>query len=77
MIEPIFRKTNRLFVLSFKNGDADSPRNFFDECCMPLVEMKDINALNHFLISQLKTRKKHMKDVSKFQEMMTIQHEIY
>ena len=34
-----------MFVLSFKNGDDDSSRNSFDECYIPLVEIKDFNAL--------------------------------
>ena len=37
-IDPTFRNNNRLFVLPFKNGDND---NYY----MPLVEIKDFNAL--------------------------------
>ena len=54
LIDPIFRNVNRLFVLSFKNGDDDTTRYSFDEYYMPLVEIKDFNALidnNHFFIS--------------------------
>ena len=32
-------------MLSFKNGDDDPIRNSFDEYYMPLVEIKDFNAL--------------------------------
>ena len=33
--------------------------------------------INHFLISQQKANKKHMKKFSKYQEMMTIKQIIY
>ena len=45
MINPTFRNIYRLFVLSFRNGDDDPTRNSFDEYYMPLVEIKDFNAL--------------------------------
>ena len=45
MIDPTFRNINRLFVLSFKNGDDDPTRNSFDEHYMPLIEIKDFHAL--------------------------------
>ena len=32
-------------LLSFKNGDDDPAKNYFDEYYMPLVEIKDFNAL--------------------------------
>ena len=69
-----------MFVLSFKNGDDDPTRNYFDEYYMSLVELRDFNALienKPFLISQWKTNKKRIKNVSKFQEIMIIQQEIY
>ena len=53
-IKQIFRNINRLFVLSFKNGNDDPTRDSF-EYYMPLVEIKDFIALiviNHFLINQ-------------------------
>ena len=31
LIQPILRNINRLFVLSFKNGDDDPTRYFFDQ----------------------------------------------
>ena len=37
LVDPTFININRLFVLSFKNGDYDSTRNYFDEYYMPLV----------------------------------------
>ena len=64
MIDPTFTNVNRLFVLSFRNGDDYSIRNSFDEYYMPLVEIKNFNALiNNKLFSdyQLKTNKKRMK----------------
>ena len=36
LIHPIFRITNRLFVLSLKNGNDDPIRHFFGKCCMLL-----------------------------------------
>ena len=34
-----------MFVLSFKNGNDDPSRDSFDKYYMPLVEIKDFNAL--------------------------------
>ena len=45
LIDPAFRNINIFFVLSFKNGNDDPTRNSFDEYYMPLVEIKDFNAL--------------------------------
>ena len=45
LIDPTLRDINRLFVLSFKNGDDDPTRNYFDEYYMPLVEIKYFNAV--------------------------------
>ena len=36
---------DRLFVLSFENGDDEPTRNSFDKYHMPLIEIKDFNAL--------------------------------
>ena len=44
LIDPTFRNINRLFVLSFKNGNNDPTRDFFDKYYMQLVEIKDFNA---------------------------------
>ena len=55
LIDPTFRSINRLFVLSFKNGNNDPTRDSFNKYCMTLVEIKDFNALidrKSFLISQ-------------------------
>ena len=43
MIDPTLSNINRLFVLSFKNGDGDPTRNSFDKYYMPSVEIKDFN----------------------------------
>ena len=40
LIDPTHRNINRLFVLSFKNGNDGPTRNYFDEYYMPLVERK-------------------------------------
>ena len=45
LIDPTFRNINRLFVLSFKNGDDDPARYSFDQYYMSLVEIKDFNTL--------------------------------
>ena len=45
LIAPRFRNINKLFVLSFKNGDNDSTRDSFEKYYMPLVEIKDFNTL--------------------------------
>ena len=45
MIDPAFRKINRLFFISFKNGNDDPARDSFDNFYIPLVEIKDFNAL--------------------------------
>ena len=45
VIDQTFRNINTLFVLSFKNGDDDPTRNYFHEYYIPLVEIKDFNAL--------------------------------
>ena len=54
MIDATFRNINRLFVLSFKNNGNDPARDSFDKYYIPLVEIKDFNALidnKHFFIS--------------------------
>ena len=47
MIDPTVKNIKSLFVLSFKNGDDDPTRNSFDEYYIPLVEIKDLDALIH------------------------------
>ena len=45
---------------------------------MPLVKIKDFNALmNHFSINLKKINKKRMKNLTKCQETVIIQHETY
>ena len=45
MIDPKFTNIKQLFVLSFKNGGNDTERESFVKYYMPLVEIKDSNAL--------------------------------
>ena len=45
LIDPTFRNIDRLFVLSFKNGNDDPTRSSLDKYYIPLVEKKDFNAL--------------------------------
>ena len=55
LVDPTFSNINRLFVLSFKNGNNNPTRNSFDRYYIPLVEIKVFNALidnKPFLISQ-------------------------
>ena len=75
-LQTIFRNINRLFVLSFKNGNDDPTRDSFNKNYMPLGKIKDFNAsvTNKPFFDQWV--KKHMKNLSKCQEMMTIQQEI-
>ena len=45
LIDPVFRNSNKLFVLSFKNDNNDHTRDSFNKYYMLLVEIKDLNAL--------------------------------
>ena len=45
LIDPTFRNINRLFALLLKNSNNDPTRYSFDKYYMPLVEIKDFNAL--------------------------------
>ena len=45
LIDPTFININRLFVLSFKNGDNDPTRDSFKKYYMSLVQIKDFNVL--------------------------------
>ena len=45
LIDQTFRNINRLFVPSFKNGNNNPARKFFDKYYMPLVKVKNVNAL--------------------------------
>ena len=42
MIYSTFRNIKRLFVLSFKNGNKQPMRNYFDRHYMSLVEITDL-----------------------------------
>ena len=80
MIDPTLRNINRLFVLSFTNGDDDIKRDSFDKYYMSLVEIKDFYALlenKPFLVSPGKTNKKRMKNLLKCEETMITRQEIY
>ena len=61
LIDPAFRDINRLFEISFKNGDDDTKRNVFDEYFLLLVEIKYFNALIHnkpFFYQPVKSKQK-------------------
>ena len=79
LIDPTFRNINRLFVLSLTIGKNDPVKNSFDKCYMPLVEIKYFNGLIYnksALTRQPEANQEHMKNLSKYQEMVTIQLEI-
>ena len=72
--------SNKLFILSFKDGDEDPTRYSFDQCYMSLVEIKDFNALiDHrpFFDQPVKNKHESIKSLLKCQEMMNMQQEIY
>ena len=80
MIDPTFRNVNRLFALSFKNVDNDPTRDSFDKFNMPLVEIRDFNALignKPFFDIPIKINRKRMKNLLKCQEMVTVQQANY
>ena len=43
LIDPTFRCINIFFVLSFKNGNDDPTRDYFEQYYMPLVDIKGFN----------------------------------
>ena len=68
VIDQTFRNINTLFVLSFKNGDDDASRNYFDEYYMPLVEIKYFNTLIHskpFFDQPIKNKQKAYEKIIK------------
>ena len=72
--------SNRLFILSFKDGDEDPTRYSFDQCYMSLVEIEDFNALiDHrpFFDQPVKNKPESIKISLKCREMMNMQQEIY
>ena len=45
LLDPAFRNINRFVVLSLRNGENNRTRISFDKYYMPLLEIKDFNAL--------------------------------
>ena len=79
LIDPPFRSINKLFVLSFKNGNNDSTRNSFDEY-VSLVEIKDFNALidnKRFFDQPVKNKQESYDKLIEMSKMMTIQQKVY
>ena len=68
-----------MFVLSFENGDDDPKRYYFNKYYMPLIEIKDFNALinSKSFLSASKKQTKACENLLKWQETMTIKQEIY
>ena len=62
-----------MFLLSLKNGSSDPTRNSFDKYYMTTVEIKDFDVIidNKLFFDQA------VKSYLKYQEMMTIQQEMY
>ena len=80
LIDPTFKNINRLFAFSFKNSNNDPTRDSFEKYYLPLVEIKDFNALINnepFFDQPVKKNQRPIKNLSKCQEMMTLQQEIY
>ena len=59
MINLKFRKNNRLFALSFKNGKNDSTRNSFDRYNLPLNSLID----NKLLLAQPVKNNKNIRNL--------------
>ena len=80
MIDPTFRNINRLFALSFKNGDNHPTRNCFVKYYMPLAEIKDFNALIYnkpFFDQPMRNKQKTYGTLAKMLIMGIKQHKTY
>ena len=65
LIDPIFNKVNKLFVLSFEN---ENDKFSFSKYYTPTVEIKDLNVLidgKKFFDVSVKNKEKHMKKILK------------
>ena len=65
LIDPIFNKVNKLFVLSFEN---ENDKFSFSKYYTPTVEIKDLNVLidgKKFFDVSGKNKEKHMKKILK------------
>ena len=69
LIDLTFRNINGLFVLLFKNGNDDPTRDSFDKYYMPLVKIKDLNALNNNKLFFDQPVKKRQEPYEKLFEM--------
>ena len=70
LIDPTFTNINRLLVLSFRNGDNDPTRDSFEKYYIPLVEIKDFNALTDNKLFFEKAVKDKQEAYEKFTEML-------
>ena len=80
LIDPTFRNINRLFALLLKNSNNDPTRYSFDKYYMPLVEIKDFNALidnKPFFDQPVKNKQEAYENLSKCHAMMTTQQETH
>ena len=79
MIRHLGTLTDCLYFRS-KNANNIPTKNSFDNYYMPLVEIKDFNALNNnkpFFVQSVKQKQKGYENLFKCQEMVIIQQEIY
>ena len=73
----IFNRVNRLFVVSFEDGDDGTS---FSKYRTPSVEIKDFNVLiesKSFFDVPIKSKKKHMKQILKWVKLIITQLVIY
>ena len=80
LIDRKYRNINRVFLLSFKNSNADPARYYLDEYYITLVEIKDFNALidNKPLLNQpVKNKQEAYEKCIEMSEIMILQQEIY
>ena len=80
LIYSIFRNINRLFVLSFKNGNDHATENHFDKYYMSSVEIKAFNVLTNnkpFSDPPVKKKQEAYENLFKCEEIMSIQQEIH
>ena len=80
LIDPMFTKVNRLFVLSFARNAEGDHRHSFSNYFVPNVRMKDFNVLidgKSFFYLQVKDEEETTKKLLRWVEIMTTQLVIY
>ena len=80
MIDPLSRNINKLFVQYLEAGENGPTRNSFDKYYMPLLEMKDFNALINnkpFCNQSIRIIEEAYENLWKCKEAMPMQQENY